>query len=56
MNAMKTNMKKLQILAIAMFLITSLSAQTANDIITNYVNAIGGQEKLSNIKSLYTES
>jgi outer membrane lipoprotein-sorting protein len=31
------------------------SAQTADEIITNYENAIGGKEKLATVKSLYEE-
>lgn len=44
-------------LMIALFMYGALvSAQTADEVIAKYVQAIGGKEQLSKINSLYTES
>ncbi|MEO6316500.1 MAG: hypothetical protein ABIU63_05730 [Chitinophagaceae bacterium] len=41
----------------AFFISTAaLHAQTADEVIAKYVDAIGGKEKLSQVKSLYTET
>jgi hypothetical protein len=51
-------MKNYKILTIAVsaILCTSLvSAQTAEEIIANYVNAIGGKDQINQISSVYTE-
>jgi len=51
---MKTN--KIVLLAVSAFLFGSLvSAQTAEEIIANYLNAIGGKDQFSQISSVYTE-
>jgi outer membrane lipoprotein-sorting protein len=52
---MKAN-KSLLITAIAMFMAVSASAQTADEIISTYVQAIGGKDVLNKITSVYTES
>lgn len=41
---------------IALFVAVSASAQTADEIIAKYVNAIGGKNLLSKITSVYTEA
>lgn len=47
---------KMFLLSITAFLIFSFSrAQSADDIITKHIDAIGGKEKLSQITSIYTE-
>jgi hypothetical protein len=40
--------------AIASF--NSIQAQTADEIVTKYINAIGGKEKLDKVKTFYSES
>lgn len=43
-------------LAVTALLFTSLvSAQTAEEVITNYLNAIGGKDQIGQISSVYTE-
>ena len=51
-------MKKIKFLlsGIAVVVFSALQAQTADEIIANHVEAIGGKEKLSQVKSLYTEA
>jgi len=41
---------------IALFCVFTVSAQTADEIISKYVQAIGGKDVLSKITSIYTES
>jgi hypothetical protein len=41
---------------IAIWLTGSVSAQTADEIISKYLQAIGGKERLSKITSIYTEA
>src|SRR5262245_57115610 len=50
-------MKKIKFLlsGIAVVVVSALQAQTADEIIARHVEAIGGKEKLSQVKSLYTE-
>ena len=43
-------------LAIGMIAVSVLNAQTVDEIITKHTQAIGGKEKLSQLKSLYTEN
>lgn len=51
-------MKKIKfvLLAMAALATTSLSAQTVDDVINKHVEAIGGKEKLSQLKSIYLEN
>lgn len=51
---MKAN-KSLLFTAIAMFIAVSVSAQTADEIIGKYVQAIGGKDVLNKFTSVYTE-
>jgi len=46
----------ISLLAVLFICFASVSAQTADEVIAKYLNAIGGQEQLSKINSLYTES
>jgi len=51
-------MKKIQFLLqaiIALFCISSVSAQSAEEIITKYMNAIGGQDQVNKVSSVYME-
>jgi len=41
---------------IALLSIASLHAQTADEIITKYITAIGGKDKINAVKSVYVES
>jgi len=43
-------------LLIALLSIASLHAQTADEIITKYITAIGGKDKINAVKSVYVES
>jgi hypothetical protein len=43
-------------LIVAMAGITGLRAQTADDIVNKYIDAIGGRDKLSKVKTFYSES
>ena len=47
---------KFFLLALAAITTSSLYAQTVDEIISKHVEAIGGKEKLSQVKSLYTEN
>lgn len=51
---MKAN-KSLLFTAIAMFIAVTVSAQTADEIIGKYVQAIGGKDVLTKFTSVYTE-
>jgi outer membrane lipoprotein-sorting protein len=48
-------MKKLAVLVLALTGLVSVNAQTADEIINKYIDAMGGTEKLSSIKSIYME-
>ena len=47
---------KFVLLALAVIITSALSAQSVDEIIGKHVDAIGGKEKLSQVKSLYTEN
>ena len=47
---------KLLLIAAATITVSSLNAQTVDEVISKHVEAIGGKEKLNQVKSLYTES
>ena len=47
---------KFLLVALAAIATSSLSAQTVDEVISKHVDAIGGKEKLSQVKSLYTEN
>ena len=47
---------KLLLLALAAITTSALTAQTVDEIINKHIDAIGGKEKLSQVKSLYTEN
>lgn len=47
---------KLLVLALATITTSALNAQTVDEIIGKHIDAIGGKEKLSQVKSLYTEN
>lgn len=52
---MKT-LKTATFLALASFSILSLKAQTVDEIVTKYVNALGGKSIIGSIKTVYVES
>jgi hypothetical protein len=47
---------KFFLLALAAITTSSIYAQTVDEVISKHVDAIGGKEKLSQVKSLYTEN
>lgn len=47
---------KFLLLALATVTVPALNAQTVDDVISKHVEAIGGKEKLSQVKSVYTEN
>ena len=47
---------KLLLLGLAAITTSALNAQTVDEIISKHIDAIGGKEKLSQVKSLYTEN
>lgn len=49
-------MKKIKLLLFALVAITFASAQTVDEVISKHIEAIGGKEKLSQLKSLYVEN
>jgi hypothetical protein len=51
-------MKKIKLLLLALATITtsSINAQTVDEVIGKYLDAIGGKEKLSQVKSIYFEN
>jgi hypothetical protein len=54
----KSEMKSIKffLLALAAITTSSLNAQTVDEVISKHVDALGGKEKLSQVKSLYTEN
>jgi hypothetical protein len=48
-------MKKIFLLAATVFSIAALRAQTVDDVVNKYMEAIGGKDKLTGIKSVYME-
>lgn len=54
----KYDMKSIKflLLAVAAVATSSLYAQTVDEVISKHIEAIGGKEKLSQVKSLYTEN
>jgi hypothetical protein len=47
---------KFVLLALAVIITSALNAQTVDEIIGKHVDAIGGKEKLGQVKSIYTEN
>jgi hypothetical protein len=48
-------MRKTILLAVTFFLVSVLTAQTADELITKHIEAMGGKEKLNSINSIYME-
>lgn len=51
----QTNMKRILLLCTAFLAVHNLQAQTADDVIGKYVEALGGLEKVKSINSIYME-
>ncbi len=49
-------MKNFMLVAALVFFTGALRAQTVDDVINKHIDAIGGKEKLGQVKSLYTEN
>src|SRR6185503_6652161 len=51
-------MKRIQFLfvSVALLFVAATKAQTVDDIINKHIDAVGGKDKLSQIKSLYVEN
>ncbi len=47
--------KSILLSAFSLLLATLVSAQTADEVIANYINAIGGKDRISTVTSVYTE-
>ena len=47
---------KFLLVALATITVSALHAQTVDEIISKHVDAIGGKDKLSQVKSVYAES
>jgi hypothetical protein len=47
---------KFLMLALATITVSALNAQTVDEVISKHVEAIGGKDKLSQVKSVYTEN
>ena len=47
---------KFLLLALATVTVSALNAQTVDEVISKHVEAIGGKDKLSQVKSVYTEN
>ena len=53
---METLMKRSLFALAALLAFTTLRAQTADDIISKYVTAVGGKDAITGVKSLIIES
>ena len=51
------DMKKIRLIGagIIMLFATAAQAQTVDEILSKHIDAIGGKEKISQVKSIYTE-